>query len=149
MMKELFGINIFFIIVAALSVTPAAAQGRIEVSVSNFKTDNGVCRLCLFNSAENYEAKKQVALQCLSLNIKNRKTTGVFERVPAGRYAIFGFHDANNNNVMDRNFIGVPTEGYGASKNKLPFAAAPTYEDNQFDIDNRLTKHIRIKLRNL
>jgi uncharacterized protein (DUF2141 family) len=50
---------------------------------------------------------------------------------------------------MDKNFLGIPSEGYGASKNKLPFASAPTFKDNQFVVVNKVTVSIGIRLRNL
>jgi uncharacterized protein (DUF2141 family) len=50
---------------------------------------------------------------------------------------------------MDKNFLGIPKEGYGASNNKLPFAAAPSFNDNKFILGKGETKHLSIKLRNL
>jgi uncharacterized protein (DUF2141 family) len=50
---------------------------------------------------------------------------------------------------MDTNFLGIPKEGYGASKNKLPFASAPTFADNKFDVGANNTINIEIRLRNL
>jgi uncharacterized protein (DUF2141 family) len=144
-MKQL----IYILVILILLIDPAAGQGRIQVSVTNFRSDKGVCRLCLFDSPEAYKSKKQQPVNCLSLQVKNKKATGTFENVPSGTYAIFGFHDANDNNVMDNNFIGVPTEGYGASMNKLPFASAPGYEENKFTVDGKSTMVLKIRLRNL
>jgi uncharacterized protein (DUF2141 family) len=59
------------------------------------------------------------------------------------------FHDENNNNKMDKNFLGIPKEGYGASKNKLPFASAPTFNDNMFMLKDGATGNVLIRLRNL
>jgi uncharacterized protein (DUF2141 family) len=50
---------------------------------------------------------------------------------------------------MDKNFLGIPKEGYGASNNKLPFAAAPSYNDNKFTLGKSDIKQMNIKLRNL
>ena len=121
--------------------------GRITVHISNFKNDKGVCRVCIFNSADAF--KKNKALKCEVVTINNKTSSAVFENIPEGNYAIFVFHDANNNNKMDKNFLGIPSEGYGASKNNLPFAAAPTFEANQFTVTNGYHYTFRIKLRNL
>jgi uncharacterized protein (DUF2141 family) len=59
------------------------------------------------------------------------------------------FHDVNNNDKMDKNFFGVPKEGYGSSKNKLPFASAPVFKDNQFSVPPNTTIQLLIKIRNL
>jgi len=124
-----------------------SASGRITVHISNFKNDKGVCRVCIFNSAEAF--KENRALKCELATVKNKISSAVFENIPEGNYAIFVFHDANNNNKMDKNFIGIPSEGYGASKNNLPFAAAPTFEGNQFTVSHGYNYTFRIKLRNL
>ncbi|RZK15020.1 MAG: DUF2141 domain-containing protein [Flavobacterium sp.] len=55
----------------------------------------------------------------------------------------------NRNNKMDKNFMGIPKEGYGASQNRLPFASAPTFNDNKFVVENNTITKLAIKLRNL
>ena len=124
------------------------AQGKITVEVSNFKSTKGVTRICLYNNATAFNGEGQ-PVQCFAAAVKNNKATAVFENVPAGTYAVSLFHDVNNNNKMDVNFVGIPKEGYGASKNKLPFASAPTFADNKFDVGANNTINIEIRLRNL
>jgi uncharacterized protein (DUF2141 family) len=81
--------------------------------------------------------------------IKNKTSVASFDNVKEGTYALFIFHDANNNNKIDKNFLGMPKEGYGASKNKLPFAAAPKYDENKFDVQEHKTVNLEIQVRNL
>jgi len=40
-----------------------------------------------------------------------------FPGVAAGTYAVSAFHDENSNGKLDRNFMGIPREGVGASNN--------------------------------
>lgn len=124
------------------------AQGKIIVTVSNVVNDRGVCKTCLFNDATSFDGKSS-ALKCVDVKIQNKKAAVVFDAVPPGTYAIAVFHDKNNNNKMDKNFLGIPKEGYGASKNKLPFTSAPTFKDNQFEISAASSLNISIRLRNL
>jgi uncharacterized protein (DUF2141 family) len=53
-----------------------------------------------------------------------------FEGLAPGRYAVSLFHDQNGNGRLDSNWIGAPTEGYGASQNALPALGAPKFEEN-------------------
>lgn len=124
------------------------AQNKVLVAVTGLKNNKGVVRACLFNNAASFEGSSK-PFQCLQVTINNKTAQAIFENVPAGTYAVSVFHDANNNNEMDTNFMGVPTEGYGASKNKLPFAAAPKYKDNQFIVANNTTTNLTIKLRHI
>jgi uncharacterized protein (DUF2141 family) len=124
------------------------AQGSIAVTITNIENNKGVCKTCLFNNATAFGGNGE-AFRCADVSILNKKASVVFEAVPAGRYAIAVFHDANRNNKIDKNFLGIPSEGYGASKNKLPFASAPTFKDNQFAVVDKGTVNVGIKLRNL
>jgi uncharacterized protein (DUF2141 family) len=135
----------FLFLFVANSIT---AQGRIAVTITNIENNKGVCKTCLFTNAASF-AGNGAAFRCAELPIQNKTANFVFEAVPAGNYAIAVFHDANRNNKMDKNFLGIPSEGYGASKNRLPFASAPTFKDNQFVVVNNETVSIGIRLRNL
>ena len=124
------------------------AQGKIVVSITNLVNSKGVCKTCLYDNASSF-AGNGSAIKCVDVPIKNKTANISFESVPEGNYAIAIFHDENRNNKMDKNFLGVPKEGYGASKNKLPFASAPSFKDNQFKLKEKQTVHLEIRLRNL
>lgn len=124
------------------------AQGKINVRITNLENNKGVCRLCLFNNEAAFSNGK-APYKCSEVAISNKVAIAAFESVPAGNYAIAVFHDINNNGKMDKNFLGIPKEGYGASRNKLPFASAPGYKDNVFAVSNNAITTLNIRLRNL
>ena len=130
------------------SVLPGFTQGRVKAAITGFKNEKGVCRACIFNNAESFAGKGK-PVQCVTVNISNKKTQVEFQNLPVGEYAVSVFHDANNNNQFDTNFLGIPKEGYGASRNNLPFAAAPGYQGNKFLVEDKSTSSMTIKLRNL
>lgn len=142
-MTRLLWVFIFFNLTAPLS-----AQGKITVTVFNFENNKGACKTCLYANAVSFAGKSE-AFKCIETQINNKKTTVVFNSVPAGVYAIAVFHDANNNNKFDKNSLGIPKEGYGASKNKLPFASAPTFRENKFQVTATSNLQLYIRLRNL
>jgi len=45
-----------------------------------------------------------------------------------GRYAFFAMHDANGNGDLDRNLLGVPTEGYGFSNDATGALGPPSFD---------------------
>jgi uncharacterized protein (DUF2141 family) len=135
-------------IVPLLSLS-AAAQGRVVADISNFENNKGTCRACLFNDAASFTGEGGAPYRCVQVPVTGKKAQAVFDNVPAGTYALFVLHDANNNNKMDKNFVGIPKEGYGASRNKLPFAAAPTFVDNKFSVQNNSALRLSVRLRNL
>jgi hypothetical protein len=48
-----------------------------------------------------------------------------FKDVTPSTYAVIVFHDENQNGKLDKNFIGVPQEGYAASNNVRHLMSAP------------------------
>ncbi|HEX2609176.1 MAG TPA: DUF2141 domain-containing protein [Flavisolibacter sp.] len=129
------------------SALHAGAQNKIIARVTGFENSDGVCRACLYTNAS--ALNKETPYQCVEAKVNNKTSQVEFTNVPDGEYAIIVLHDANNNHKMDKNFLGIPKEGYGASRNKLPFAAAPGYDDNKFAVNNSSTVTITIRLRNL
>ena len=138
----------FLFLALCLSAAAASAQSNITVAISNIKNNNGVCRVCIFDDAAAFNGKGK-PVQCVTASVSNKAATARFENLSAGTYAISVFHDANNNNNFDVNFLGMPKEGYGASRNKLPFAAAPDFKANQFVLKQGQQIQLHIRLRNL
>jgi uncharacterized protein (DUF2141 family) len=125
------------------------AQAKVVAEVINFENNKGVCRACIFNNAASFNGEGGEPLKCVQVPVKNKTALVSFESLQQGTYAIFLFHDVNSNNKMDKNFLGIPKEGYGASKNKLPFANAPNFNENKFTLENGTSLQLKIRLRNL
>ena len=51
------------------------------------------------------------------------------EAVAAGEFAVSMFHDENANYTLDRNFLGVPKEGWGTSRDAKANFGPPSYSD--------------------
>lgn len=132
-----------------LFVDTGFSQSTIVANITGLKSDKGVCRACLFTNEESFKGGAEQPYQCGIVTIKNNTAQATFNNIAAGSYALFVFHDVNNNNKMDKNFFGIPKEGYGASRNKLPFAAAPNFNDNKFSVENKTIVRLQVKIRNL
>ena len=63
-----------------------------------------------------------------------------------GHYAVVIYHDENNNRKFDRNWIGLPTEGFGVSNDPSLFLAAPDFEESKFEVREDIT-HISIEMK--
>jgi uncharacterized protein (DUF2141 family) len=138
--------KVFFSIAFCLSAVAVTAQNKIQVNVTNFDNNKGVCIVCLYDNAKAFAGKGE-PLKCSTVSVTNKTATTSFDNVSEGTYAISVIHDANSNKKFDTNFLGIPTEGYGASQNKLPFAAAPKFSENRFIVGGNSTITSNIKLR--
>ena len=56
-----------------------------------------------------------------------------------GKYAVVVYHDENDNHKFDRNWIGLPTEGFGVSNDPALFLAPPAFEESAFEVNGEIT----------
>jgi len=56
-----------------------------------------------------------------------------------GQYAVVVYHDENDNHKFDRNWIGLPIEGFGVSNDPTLFLAPPSFEEAAFEVNGELT----------
>jgi uncharacterized protein (DUF2141 family) len=85
----------------------------------------------LFASADGFPREPKKALERVFAPIVGSAGTCRFAARP-GSYAILAMHDENGNGTMDRNFLGIPKEGFGASRGAHG-AFGPKFADARFD----------------
>jgi uncharacterized protein (DUF2141 family) len=121
---------------ATPSPTPKPCQGAIQLTGSPYKSTHGI--LFLHNSEDTWNKRSD---RCdysafLVLPKEVTKPDGTYQvMVPPGAYAIMLIDDENNNGKLDTNFLGIPSEGCGASNGAAggPFGG-PKWDDAKFDV---------------
>jgi uncharacterized protein (DUF2141 family) len=63
-----------------------------------------------------------------------------------GKYAVVVYHDENDNHKFDRNWIGLPTEGFGVSNDPSLFLAPPKFEESSFEVKGDVT-HVAVEMK--
>ena len=109
---------------------PADASVRIEVA--GLRGARGDVGCLLFGTADGYPEVHAKAYRELHAPIEKAGAVCVFKNVAPGTYAAIVFHDENLNGKLDKNFVGMPQEGYGASNNVRPRFSAPGFVDASF-----------------
>jgi uncharacterized protein (DUF2141 family) len=121
--------------VVGLSAGARAQQqaSAIRTEIKGFRSDSGQAGCLLFSSRDGFPSKPEKSLRAVFVAIRAKTATCEFASVPAGTYAIAVFHDENGNGKMDRNFVGAPAEGHGASRDAKPgFMSPPSFVDASF-----------------
>lgn len=109
---------------AAIGAAPSMLHAEpgnaasLTVTVSGIHSTKGKLIACLWKDGAGFPT-------CQKSRTALRQTHGVtgatmllsFPGIPAGRYALTVQHDENGDGKMQRNFIGMPTEGVGVSNN--------------------------------
>lgn len=129
-----------------INITTVFAQenkaNEIVVNISNLSSNKGQALIGLYNSKESFLGN---GFKHFKTKIENHRCKVVFKNVPNGTYAISLFHDENENNKMDTNFMGIPKEDYGCSNNAKGFMGPPKWEDAKFKINSEsITQNIKL-----
>jgi uncharacterized protein (DUF2141 family) len=59
--------------------------------------------------------------------------------VPKGTWAVLVYQDENANGQLDRNFIGIPKENYGFSRDAAGKFGPPGFDDAAIDVGDEVT----------
>jgi uncharacterized protein (DUF2141 family) len=70
-----------------------------------------------------------------------------FKEVTPGTYAVIVFHDENQDGKLDKNFLGVPQEGYAASNSVRHLMSAPEFEEASFVVPAAAVTPIKVQVR--
>lgn len=118
-----------------------------DVNVQNVKVGKGKVYCALHVAADSFPGGSPVIDGTVEASPDASTVKCVYTKLPAGTYALSSYQDENSNGKLDTNAFGAPTEGYGASKNVLPAAAPPSFDDNKLTLTADQTLTVDMKLR--
>ncbi len=134
-----------FIVVASVALMPLAVvhAGDVTVRVLNVKGSRGVVRAAIctreifLKPACEFGASVPAHPGVVVLTVHN---------VPPGVYAAVAHHDADGNGVIERNLLGIPTEGIGFSRDAPMNFGPPHFDAASFEVGDALvTINITLK----
>ena len=112
----------------------AEAATSVRVEVTGLRNTTGQVGCLLFNAPEGFPTDHARAYREVAAPIKGAQASCDFKDTPPGTYALIVLHDENMNGKMDKNFLGIPTEGYVASNNVRPAMSAPKFKESSFSV---------------
>ena len=117
----------------AIPTKTAECLGDLKMIVTGLANDDGQIKFDLDNAADTFKPKEnsKPAFAKGRSPIKDKRVEYIFKDIPCGEYAFKFYHDANMNQTLDKNFLGIPKEEYGFSNCKgctLP----PSFEKAKF-----------------
>lgn len=121
----------------------------LTVTITHLHNNNGVVLVSLFKEGEGFPDDAARAFGKQKAVLSNKSSRVVFANVPSGRYAVAILHDENNNQKMDKNFLGIPKEGYGFSNNASAPFGPPSFRKASFTHTGNRPTEITIKAKYL
>ncbi len=116
----------------------------IIVEITGLLNQNGKLSIGLYNKNDDTFANMSKYYKGVNLIINDKKAIYTFENISNGTYAISVIHDENENKELDKNFFGVPKEGYGFSNNIRPTFRGANFQESKFKLNSDKTIVINI-----
>lgn len=113
---------------------PAKATETVTVVVSALASTQSVVKLNFYNAADKFLQKDQQAFRVV-VRPEGKTEISVPVELTPGEWAVALTQDTNNNDKLDKNFLGIPTEPYAFSNNVRPRLAAPKFEECKFMVN--------------
>jgi uncharacterized protein (DUF2141 family) len=126
---------IFFGFLLIMGVGDLFAQ-TLTIRIENIEPGKGYLMVGVFNNKNDFPDNY---FQGQRIRVTNGTMTVVFNNLPTGTYAVSVYQDTNENEQLDKNFLGIPKERYGFSNN----SDRPVYERCLFDFNNDMTISIK------
>lgn len=118
-----------------LTIAAGAQSGpcMLTVHVDRFRNQKGDLGVSVFKTPEGWPEQNDKAFFHAGFPIAGKDSSAQLS-LPPGRYAIVVLHDENSNHKLDRNFLGIPREGFGFANNPRVLLSPPGFDTAALDV---------------
>ncbi|HEY3446526.1 MAG TPA: DUF2141 domain-containing protein [Myxococcales bacterium] len=111
---------------------PPPAKATLKVEITNLRSEAGVVRAAVYRTEADYKNKNPSASG--EAAIQGAKATVVLEGLEPGAVVVRVFHDEDKDGKIKTNWIGMPKEGVGMSRDAKGFMGPPKFDDAKLDL---------------
>jgi uncharacterized protein (DUF2141 family) len=124
----------------------AQAGETLVFVVHDIRSDTGTLRGGIYADAGRWtQVGGQVAV--CTARVSGGTARCVIHAPGPGTYAFAFYHDADDDNQLDRDLVGIPQEGYGFSNDVRPGLGPPSFESASFRVAANETYSARVVAR--
>jgi uncharacterized protein (DUF2141 family) len=127
--------------ILVILLAPQAAAATLTVHVDAIDKKGGTLRVSLYDAAS-WSKDEDTPIASANVPAVMPRTTVTLKDIKPGVYGIKLFQDFNNNGRFDQNFLGLPLERFGFSRDARPRLSQPSFDRTKFTIgesDNEIT----------
>ena len=133
-------------IILTIGFTSVLAHAAdLTITVKGVRSADGAIFLAVYDSDKSFMKVPQ-AKTTRRIDAGKGDLKIVIHDLPAGKYAIAGYHDENGNGKLDTNALGIPEEGYGFSNDARGMLGPPTFSEAAFEFDAKTDKTIAFSI---
>ncbi len=125
--------------------SPINTDYFFTLEVTNIKSIEGVISIAIFDKKESFDSSENW-YYANTYKVEGDKVTATFKNLPKNYYAVSVYHDKNSNGELDKNFLGIPQEGFAFSNNAMGSFGPPTFDQAKFYVDSTQNISMSIKL---
>lgn len=143
MIKRHFKALILTICSLVLMNLSYSQDAQLTLKVIGIEEAVGQICYAVYENEEDYkESENQFSAGCIAIDSVNFQY--VITDVPPGTYMISLFHDEDNNEELNTNWIGMPREPFGFSNDARGRMGPPKWEDASFVVKGDLVVEINL-----
>lgn len=129
-----------------MALLPARAfAASLTVTIADLDKKGGELHVSLYNEAR-WPNDDATPIVDAIVPAVIPETIVVMKDVPPGVYGVKCYQDANRNGKIDRNFLGIPLERYGFSRDARPVLSEPEFNRTKFTVapgENAIAIHLQ------
>ena len=129
----------------ALSAS-ANSSSTLTINVDGLRNRKGQVCLSVFAASIGFPSKTTNAVQSQCIKITDAPLRVTLGQLQPGSYAVAVLHDENNDRQPNRNFLGIPKEGFGFSRNPAIRFGPPKFAASAVPVKGSST-NIQIQLK--
>lgn len=119
---------------------------NLLIAVTGVRNARGAISINLYPDAPDDFMKKGKWVERVRVPAQAGEVSACMPVPQSGRYAVSLFHDENNDRRLGRNWIGIPSEGYGFSRDAPTPLRLPHFEEAVITTGPGINR-LRIKMR--
>ena len=131
------GLVAIAVVSAAMIAEAAPKQHTLTIVVDGVRNSAGVGGALVFKSDRGWPEDVSAAVSRKAVSAREGATTIKIGGLRPGDYGVVVLHDENENQALDRNWFGKPTEQWGMSNNPDYFLSAPSFEQDSAILSDR------------
>ena len=129
--------TLIFLLTIGVLQSQDKPKTMIQLEITGIKNSTGFIQIAVFKSDTDFD--KDIFSYVIAVPASSEVQVSI-PNLEVGRYAIAVYHDENKNQKLDKNFVGVPKEGYGFSNNAVGKLGPPKFSETSFSLDTQLKK---------
>jgi uncharacterized protein (DUF2141 family) len=143
--KAVIAASLFVFAVVPAADAESTSSGTLSVVSVGLESSRGSLLVQLSKVAASFEGEGE-AFRSAEVKVVDGQAAVVFENIPHGDYALKVFHDENENQKLDTNFIGMPKEKFGFSNDAMGRFGPPSFDQARFRFEESATT-LRVEMK--